>query len=351
MFEELEIEELQPDTLKDTAFTPPVSLRCVTGRGLRSYLYVREGVLCASPGITSVLSETATASSQRGILAWRERVGKEFADKWTQERCGFGTFMHGQTCLYDKQGWFDFDTVKDETLSFLVSHPLPFSVNPFAWAREIKEDVAAWIQWQQDVNAETIATELPLLSRRYKIASRIDWFGWIDIGIEQYYATGKQAKQPKGDVQRVLAIVDKKSSRKDFNNPDHKLQVLFYDWLLRENFKSLRGQEIILANWSPRGFKTVPNYKFTPHLLMPKSLEWNNEKLREATEDLTSRIAKFHCENRMDRTHKEISGRYQAGTPISEHIMNTTLLSQLATQYGATLDTAITANEEEEENE
>ncbi len=336
------IETLTPECLNEPLLTPPLDLKCVTGAGVRTYLYVQHGVLYAAPGITHIFDKTATVASREGILSWRENVGKAVAERLLQERCNFGTFMHGQTGEYDRTRQYNFDLARDAVLNFQITHPLPFSVNLDAWEQELKEDVAAWIHWNNLVEAQPLATELPLLSRANRFASRLDWFGWINIGSEGYYKSGAKAGQPKGDVRRVLAIVDKKSSRKSHDSQDYPLQLIAYYLLLSENFPTFQqGQPIYLFNWNPCGFEFVPKFSFTPRFLMPKSDTINEKAWIAGMNALLRRIEDFYMSPRLDRQIVTISGTYQEGAKLAPHILKTTILTRLAAHYGAVLDAEV----------
>ena len=343
--EPIEFEQLQPEFLGDDRLQPPIKLTCLTLPGFRAYAYVQKDektgrdLLRVAPGITSVLDKTVT---QEWKCDWYGRVGLDEATRILTERANFGTLLHGQAAQFDIDHLYNFDEVEDIVTAFLESHPMPFSVNVPAWCQELSEDMASYIRWSQIINFEPIAVELPLVSSHYHVASRIDKIGWVDIGDQGYYASGAKKYQPKGDVLRVLVIVDIKSSRKNHSTPANPLQLLFYEALFKESFPEFQNQRLRLWNWSPNGWVTGPEYTFHEHFVTKKAgvIVPDTEVKAAALRELRMCVDLFHLRHSWRKNRVRFFGTFDAktdGQDITTYYRRESYLELLADELAAEL--------------
>lgn len=310
-------QQLRPDLLTDNSFGPPINLSCLTLPGYRVYATADFGKLTVYPGITSVLEKTTDQSWQKD---WYGRVGIEEATRKIKEGQVYGTLLHGQTAQFDIQGYYDFDQVLDIVTGFLARHPLPYMISLPEWTQRLQEDILSYITWYQNVEFEPIGVEIPLLSQKYGVASRIDKFGMMTVGDQGFYSSGKQKGKPKGDPQRVYVIVDIKSSRKCNINPSYPLQLLFYECLLYENYPILRDKDFLLYNWNPKGWERQPDYKFTA------------QTGKATREELEMCINLFHLRHSWKKNRLRISGTYSLNETdtLSDHYIKESYLELLA---------------------
>lgn len=316
--------QLQPDLLVDQDFSPPVHLSCLTLPGYRVYATADFGKLQVFPGITSVLEKTTDQSWQKD---WYGRVGIEEATRKLKEGQVYGTLLHGQTAQFDKTGSYNFDQAGEIVSNFLLSHPLPCLISLPEWTQRLQEDMQAYITWYENIEFEPIGVELPLLSQTYQIASRIDKFGKITIGDQGLYSSGKNKGKPKGNPKQVYVIVDIKSSRNGYSNPSHPLQLLFYEYLLKENYPILKDKEFLLYNWNPKGWEAQPDYKFT------------NQTGKATMTELELYIRLFHLRHSWKKNRLRIFGTYSLETTdsLSDHYTKESYLELLAQEMGSEL--------------
>jgi len=230
-----------PEYIASHLWEPPIPVSCFTIPGMRVYAWLEDGQFQFGPGITGCFETTCDRS---WLVEWVKRVGREQAEKTLAE----------------------------------------------------KQDMLDYQRWQQRVQFEPLAVEVPLRSKKYGVATRIDAFGIITIGSQGYYKSGKKEGMPKGDPLRKYAIIDTKSSRKNYSSDEHAMQVLFCEHLIRENYPQqiTEKEEILLFNWSPNDWESAPNYTFKQHYkdVESKALAWEELEMCIALTKLRTKYTK-----------------------------------------------------------
>lgn len=157
------------------------------------------------PSITTLLGKT---NNQVWLQVWRERVGREEADRISKLATDRGTLVH----TYMERFWNQEDIFKE-----LVVEP-----------DDVKKMVLGLIQTTQENVKEVWAQEIPVWSATLRVAGRLD-----KIGIWKNYP----------------AIIDYKTSKKKktaTNIKDYYLQTAFYTVAHNELFHSNISRFVIL---------------------------------------------------------------------------------------------------------
>jgi hypothetical protein len=312
--------------IAEPLWAPPIDVSCLTLKGLRVYAWVDGGKIQLGPGITGCF-ETTTDQSWK--VRWMRNVGFEAADQRLAEATPYGTLLHGQRAMYDRYRVYELDECLSEVIKFIAKHDVPGYVVPEMWAKKLKEDMLAYLVWCQRVNFEPVAVEVPLRSKKYGVATRIDALGYIDIGSQGYYKKGsKKEGLPKGDILRKLAIVDTKSNRAGHSYNTHALQVLFCEHLVRVNYGV--KEDIVLANWSPAEWHNTPQYHFKQHFA-------DEESKKLAWEELEMCIKLTHLRTRYTGGTKHFKGTMTPDTDVSSLYTRTSYIDMIKNELLADL--------------
>jgi len=298
---------VNPEYIAEPLWQPPIPVSCFTIPGMRVYAWLEAGEFRFGPGITGCFSTTCDRS---WLVEWVKRVGREEAEKTLAEKMPYGTLLHGERAKYDRDRVYNLDKCLEAVTMFQMTHDVPEWVNPRRWAQDLRQDMLAYQLWFQRVQFEPLAVEIPLRSKKYGVATRIDAFGMITIGSEGYYLSGKKQGQPKGDLLRKYACIDTKSSRKNYSSNEHAMQVLFGEHLIKENFPYTQEEEILLFNWSPKDWTANPDYTFKQHYKKSeaKALAW---------EELEMCIMLTKLRTKYTKGQLVISGEMTPGTDVT----------------------------------
>lgn len=166
------------------------------------------------PSVTTVLQ---VVGDNTYLDDWREKVGAEFADKYTQEACDIGSAMH------------------DDYEQYLSNKPLKECKTP-----EEKKARAMFksslVKFKQ-LFGEIVAQELCVVSHKYKIAGRFDLLCRTKSG--------------------KLVLLDFKNTKRDKKVEDievYKLQLAFYHRMLKETYPQYDVEEHIVFMVNREGF-------------------------------------------------------------------------------------------------
>lgn len=186
--------------------------------------------------MTSVVDVKGTP----GLDAWRERVGKEEADRIAKETSEFGQMVHTVTALWDLKEYKKFDSMMEENL-WLV---------PF-WC--------AWDEWTKEFVKQWIAVERVVWSPQLGIAGQLDRAAFLVFDRSPYILDIKTKKALNKSVENQMggyAVLYNEGRRSGLvkniaavhmprTNPGN-LRIKHYD--LKEGIKGFRDNYRDFAN-------------------------------------------------------------------------------------------------------
>lgn len=244
------LELVKADFLNETYILddPGYTLYRFDNQGLRNYLKVIDGhIVGHGPSVTSVIHAMAPMSPY--LLKWYADLGYKEARRVLDESALYGTFVHiifGNLLLGETLDLGD--TLEGRIIDFIASQgERPESLPVGEWVRNCRQDVVGFIQWVHDYQVEPIAIEMPLFKGEDK-----PFGGTLDL----------VAKITHGD-QRVTALIDFKTGRKDFYE-SHEIQLFALKDLWEYNWELPIDR---LFNYGCKDFripigKTVTPYRF-----------------------------------------------------------------------------------------
>lgn len=253
-------------------------LRRVTVSGKR-YYFADDGKF--KMGITSFLS--SILPMPRELDLFRHREGLERANQIRDERAEYGSLFHGilAECLAQKATGqylpFDLDKAVWAGLAKANLHKEARA----AWiAKELKEDILAFLVFDKTTDLRPLLLECSLPSIEMDLAATLDFFGLANIPTKGFfgekYKTGDKKGQDKETtrLEQWKCLIDAKSLRKKEIEADgeqsdkqiswyNELQLNFQLFFLCEQFPHLKKDEIRLFNLIPRNWRTEPDMQLT----------------------------------------------------------------------------------------
>lgn len=212
----------------------------------------------------SVTTLIAATSNSPFLTQWVGSLGNAEAERQRDSAAEYGTALHHFISKFNILGEFNTLFLDIEIMQYCEKERPKYPTGH--WAREMLRDLLAWQQFVQDYNVQPIAIEIMLCSDRLKMAGALDLVCEMDYHEKGFWGevlkSGPNAGQPKETkrTRRIVAIIDVKSGRKGFYD-SHKRQLKAYQFLLRENCPGFEAER--LFNWSPKDWKTDPDYNFT----------------------------------------------------------------------------------------
>jgi hypothetical protein len=260
----------------DALMISPTRLFRYHNRNERFYFYLKEipdeigemkKIVKIAIGTTTITG--ATIPSGESLMKYYADKGWDDAIAYRDERSKYGSLMH--TCcanlIIDKS--FDLDKIPEIVSGYMAKNELDYDAAQ--WSADLKSDVLAMAQFITDYNVKPLAIELSLVSEKWDVAGTLDLFCELD-DVEtgffgEVYKSGDKKGQPKETKRtvRTLAIVDFKSGRKSYSNPQHVAQLIILRQLLRDMMTTvfgveIDGQNVKLYNWHPKEWVTTPGY-------------------------------------------------------------------------------------------
>lgn len=185
--------------------------------GTRYYAHVDEtGAVTWYPSVTTVIRDTSP--TPYGLLQWYAKHGMQEANRLRDEAAEYGTSLHID-------------------IARIMSGEV---VTPDS-ERKAK-DLMAWVAFCEERKVEPIAVEIPLVSKRLKVAGTADLVCRMTFGGTS-----------------VLAMVDIKSGG---SYEDHAVQLDMYRQAFNEQYREALGESVFfMFNWHPNDWTKKPTYK------------------------------------------------------------------------------------------
>ena len=270
--DDVTIEVLQSEYLnKDELQAPPVELSRIESHNIRIYYGYNEGVLEFFPGLTGFLSKVLPTPQE--LIDWLVMMGKEAAAAYVKERTRYGSLMHGQFVPLLVDNKYDLDSTYD--VIHQACRVSGLQVDEVNWSRELKRDVLAFAQWMDEYKVIPLAIEVPLITRKYGIATLVDLVCKMTISTKGFWGeeyksdtkTGFKKGDPRETKQdcEIYAVVDFKSRKKPYVTRADELQLAYSVEMVKENYPELKDEEFRMFSWHPKAWKTAPGSHFTEH--------------------------------------------------------------------------------------
>lgn len=315
--QDLTIEELQSLYFdKDTLQLPPVKLFRMDSYNKRIYYTSSKGVHEFFPGVTGLLSKVLPTSKY--LIDWLKQMGDK-ADDYVAERSDYGSLMHGQFAPLLINRKLDLDPLREIIHEYCKENKR--IVDEIEWTRELKGDIIAFAQWMNEFQVKPLLIETPLCSRKYGVATLIDFFGKMMLPVKGFwgeeYKSGANKGQPKETKKdcEVYLFADFKSRKKAYVTDADELQLAFGAEMIKENFPEFKDKEIKLFSWHPKDWKTVPGSHFTEH----------SGKHSEREMELLSEL--YHLRNDVSRyTRMSYKGIVEVGKDLTGNYEIKTLM-------------------------
>jgi len=261
------IEVLQSEYLnKEELQAPPVELSRIESHNIRIYYGYNEGVLEFFPGVTGFLSKVLPTPKE--LIDWLVEKGAGAA-AYVKERTCYGSIMHGQFVPLLIDNKYELDSTYD--IINQACRIARIQVDEVNWSRELKKDVLAFAQWMDEYKVVPLAIEVPLITRKYGIATLVDLVCKMTISTKGFwgeeYKTGERKGDPKEtkEDREVYAVVDFKSRKKPYVTRADELQLAYGVEMVKENYPELKDKEFRMFSWHPKDWKTAPGSHFTEH--------------------------------------------------------------------------------------
>lgn len=194
----------------------------------RYYYRVVDGQKVAYLSVTSFCKKSLGIG--HALYKWAAELGLDAANAYAKMRADYGTMMHVEIVNIIINGGGDYDQLYRD--AFDRACDLGYKFTAEQWAEDLVRDVAAFIKFLKDRNAEVKFAELPVYSPRWKVA------GCIDLGVEMDWRRGRRN-----------CIIDMKSGRKGFY-VDHELQLNIYKTIWNGMFSDIWPVTHVF-NWAP----------------------------------------------------------------------------------------------------
>jgi hypothetical protein len=247
----------------------PVPVFRIQTRGNRNYFVIgedRKAILL--DGVTTIVNSTLPKSEF--LIKWMAEKGYDEAIEYRNIRALYGTLMHIMVAHILINKFVEVEDVDRAVKNYCLANGVN-SGQAAGWTEDICSDLLAFAQFVRDYNVKPLAIEATLADTDLKIAGTTDLICEMDVDVKGFYGevykSGDQKGQPKLSTQtfRRKAIVDFKSGRSGANTDDKAAQLKFYELLSVKNFPDLfiSGDPIMLFNWSPKDWRTKPDYTLT----------------------------------------------------------------------------------------
>lgn len=235
------VEEMQCMFFDKTALIePPYKVFQLNSKGHRYYYRFDEnGQPEFFPSVTTILSQTLPKSPF--LIEWIASKGMDEAERYKAERAAYGTFMHAQFEELIINRVYNLDDLKEKLKTYIEVNRLPD--NFIYYADDLKKDVLAFAQFVKDYDVRPLAVEIALVHPYYKYA------GMIDLPCTML-------RKP-GGTERINAIVDFKSGRKDFYE-EAEIQLHLYKMMWNVTFEEHPITNVF--NFSPKDWRKKPSY-------------------------------------------------------------------------------------------
>lgn len=315
--QDLTIEELRSLYFdEETLRLPPIRLFRMDTYNKRIYYTSSEGVHEFFPGVTGFLSKVLPTAPE--LIKWLIQMGDR-ADDYVAERADYGSLMHGQFVPLLINRKFDLNPLHEIIQDYCKENKR--IVDEAAWTRELKGDIIAFAHWMNEYQVKPLLIEAPLCSRKYGVATLIDFFGKMMLPVKGFwgeeYKSGVNKGQPKETKKdcEVYLFADFKSRKKAYVTDADELQLAFGAEMIKENFPEFKDEEIKLFSWHPKDWKTVPGSHFTEHT--------NKHSVREM--ELYSEL--YHIKNDVSKyTRMNFKGIVEVGKDLTENYELKTLM-------------------------
>lgn len=236
------IEEIKAAYYNANALRQPNYRLCqINAGGMRYYYNLNESGCEFYPSVTTIIRKCAPENFI--LTEWKLTLGKEAAEAYTLERANYGSMVHGFLEELIVTRSFPLDEMRERIKHYAEIHSLPPSFVD-VHEQEAKEDMLAFAKWMKDYDVRPLAVECAIYHPTLKYAGLID----IVADLRKYPIGDKH-----GD-ERVRAIVDAKTTRKDFH-AEHIWQLEMYRLAWNELFPDLEINEI--ANIRPKAWSST----------------------------------------------------------------------------------------------
>lgn len=242
----------------------------LTGTRDRIYFTSEEQVTVYASG-TTLIDNYKDKQGEMALEKWRRdlinagknpaEVLKERQDYGTLLHLCYGKILHGLKLTFEELESFAnslMPTVgfsKEEGRKFVAAH-----------LEELSKDLASFVAWMKAFNVRPVAVELMIKSDKYRVATAVDFVGYITVEEKGFwgevYQRGANKGQPKESKKPVdkFVIVDFKSGKGTGFYPANILQLLLNRVMWEENFPEIKLDGIY--NFSPSNWQTSPTFQF-----------------------------------------------------------------------------------------
>lgn len=258
------IEQLK--SLYSTLQLLPTKLLRIDDRKVRIYFTYEKGYGEFFPGVTGMIEQTQPMNQH--LIDWLIMMGDK-AEPHVEERKNYGSMMHSAFAeiLINKK--FSLDTITKRVTDYISLNSV--EADPLKWELELKKDILAFSQWIIEFEVIPLAIEIPLCSRKYKVATLVDLICKMTKPIKGFwgekYKTGEKKGEAKETIKKenIFAIVDFKSRKKAYVTDGDELQLKLCEEIVKENFPEFKDINFYLYSWHPKDWKTSPGFFDTDH--------------------------------------------------------------------------------------
>jgi hypothetical protein len=181
-------------------------------------------------------------------LDWRYGLGVS-SNNVLRASATYGTFFHqyvseyvqGKIAVYSANEKGSLDWKNRIAAAFLGAG---YSKSDFETYRswiwnDFQNDMYAFLTWLEEYKVTVVATDIPVKSEQYRVASVVDIICWMDT-----------KPQNKGKKDRKLVVLDFKTSASNAVYKEHKKQVCTYLYLLQTTYPNLPIEAAYI--WKPQ---------------------------------------------------------------------------------------------------
>lgn len=320
--------DIKPFFFDEDAFRlqPYFVSRVAFGSGRAYYRWIKEGdeeVLHLYASLTTTIAQSLPTPPQ--LLDWYIDLGKEEAKRYSETAASYGSLLHDLIAKYSVSHKFNFSRSNIEKIisNWCSEQDFYQPECNSKWPRALQEDMAAWIQFERDVELKVIAVEL-ILTSKLGFGTAIDIVGdaWIEEKgfFGETLKTGPNAGMPKETKRKVKKriLINMKSGRKGIYE-SHIIQLEFEKRIFEENFPEIKIDAVY--NWAPKDWKNdSPSYVFPDQ----------TGKVSDVTFNAILALAKERFTDTLpDRKYTSIFGEYSQGSDLANNIKQSTLIEKL----------------------
>lgn len=294
------------------------------GRGYFKLPVVDEPIL-----YTSLTTAIGTCSPmEEPLKEWWCRHGIKEAGRLLQMYANYGTLMHETIGDYCIKQVFDFDKC-DQIVEDYLSRIGYYQPECAGWAKELRKDMAAWIQFTLDYQLKCIAVEMVLCSNRgYATSIDVvcDMTVMDTVMVEgRVISRGKNKGKPKEIKKktpiRERCLINMKSGRHGFYRVN-AIQLEAEKALFEENFPEIKIKKIF--NWSPKEWTSAPGYN-----LKDQSGQISQKELSAVMDLADERFGK----NNVNKEKLFLHGEHLYGNSLSGNLFRKTIAQIIKDKY------------------